>query len=43
MTGSGYAYVLAGDSLHVLLNEDKIVENEFLYNGLSFIVEEGID
>ena len=40
MAGSGYAYVLVSETLHVLLNRANPVTNELLYNGLGFAIEE---
>ena len=43
MAGSGYAYAVVSENLHILLNKDEPVNNELLHNGMSFVVEDGAE
>ena len=41
MAGSGFFYLIIGETLHFKLNRGEKVENKLLQDGLSFVVEEG--
>ena len=43
MAGSGYAYFLISEHMHIYLNRNEPVSNRLLHNGLNFIVEEGVE
>ena len=42
MAGSGYAYVIISENLHITLNQNESVDNTLLNTGLSFVVEQGV-
>ena len=43
MDGWFFFYVIISESLHIMVNNSEIVENELLQQGLMFVVEEGTE
>ena len=43
MSELGFLYVIISEDLHISLNSNEPVQNELLHNGLSFLVEQGVE